>query len=154
MKSKLHGRNKIKVINTWAVSLLRYGAGIIEWTKEGLQKMDRKTRTVMTMNKEFHPKSDTARLEASRRKGDRGLIRCEECVRTEENSLTWYIENSSEEMLASVNNHKLMRNDEAVEPVQYKANRKQIVEVGWKEKVMHGQFVRELKGVDWDKIWQ
>ena len=52
MKSKLHGRNKIKAINTWAVSLLRYGAGIIEWTKEDLQKMDRKTRKVMTMNRD------------------------------------------------------------------------------------------------------
>ena len=52
MKSKLHGRNKIKAINTWAVSLLRYGAGIIEWTKEDLQKMDRKTRKVITMNRD------------------------------------------------------------------------------------------------------
>ena len=116
--------------------------------------MDRKTRKVMTMNKEFHPKSDTARLYVSRKKGSRGLISCKECVRTEENSVNWYIENSNEEMLANVNNHKIMRNDEAVEPVQYKANRKQIAKAGWKEKVMHRQFVRELKGVDWDKTWQ
>ena len=40
MKSKLHCRNRIKAINTWAVSLLRYGAGIIEWKKVDLQKMD------------------------------------------------------------------------------------------------------------------
>ena len=90
------------------VSLLRYVAGIIEWTKEDLQKMDRKTRTAMTINKEFNPKSETARLYASRKKGGRGLIGCIECVRTEENSLNWYIENSNEEMLASVNNHKIM----------------------------------------------
>ena len=44
MTSKLHCRNKIKAINTLAISLLRYGAGIIEWTKEGLQKMDRKKK--------------------------------------------------------------------------------------------------------------
>ena len=154
MKSKLHGRNKIKAINTWTASLLRYGEGIVEWTKEDLQKMDRKTRKVMTMNKEFHPKSDTARLYVSRKRGGRGLISCEECVRTEENSLSWYIENSNEEMLASINNHKIMRNGEAVEPVQHKANRKQRFEADWKEKEMHGQFVRELQGVDWDKTWQ
>ena len=29
LKYKLHGRNKITSINTWAVALLRYGAGII-----------------------------------------------------------------------------------------------------------------------------
>ena len=78
------------------------------------------------MNKEFHPKSDTGRLYVSRKRGGRGPISCEECVRTEEISLSWYIENSNEEMLASVNNHKIMRNDEAVEPVQHKANRKQM----------------------------
>ena len=154
MKSKLHGRNKIKAINTWAISLLRYGAGIIEWTKEELQKMDRKTRKVMTINKEFHPKSDTARLYVSRKKGGRGLISCEQCVGTEVNSLRWYIEKSNEEMLASVNKHQILRNDEAVEPKQYKDNRKQIVEAAWKDKEMHGQFVRELQGVDWDKTWQ
>ena len=32
-----------------------------------------------------------------------------------------------------------------------KDNRKQIVEAAWKDKEMHGQFVRELQGVDWDK---
>jgi len=142
---------------------LRYGAGIIEWTKEDLQKMDRrrktriyrrKTRKDMTMTKEFYTKSDTARLYVSRKGGGRGLINSEECVRTEENSLSWYIENSNEEMLASVNNHKIIRNNEAVEPVQHKANRKQIVEAGRKEKEMHGQFDRELQGVDWDKTWQ
>ena len=57
-------------------------------------------------------------------------------------------------MLASVNKHQILRNDEAVEPKQYKDNRKQIVEAVWKDKEMHGQFVRELQGVDWDKTWQ
>ena len=51
--------------------------------------MDRKTRKVMTMNKEFHPKIDTDRLYVSRKKGGRGLIGSKECVRTEENSLRW-----------------------------------------------------------------
>ena len=35
MKSRLNGRNKIGAINTWAVSLMRYGAGVIRWNKEG-----------------------------------------------------------------------------------------------------------------------
>ena len=30
MKSRLNGRNKIMAINTWAVSLRRYGAGIVK----------------------------------------------------------------------------------------------------------------------------
>ena len=49
MKSRLIGRNKIITINTWAVSLMRYGAGILKWTKSELDEIDRKTRKVTTI---------------------------------------------------------------------------------------------------------
>ena len=62
LKSKLNGRNKIIALNTWAVSILRYGAGILKWNKNELQEMDRKTRKFMAMNKELHPRSDVTRL--------------------------------------------------------------------------------------------
>ena len=62
MKSRLSGRNKIIAINTWAVSLMRYGAGIVKWTKSEPDEIDRKTRKVMTLNKELHPTSDVNRL--------------------------------------------------------------------------------------------
>ena len=48
LKSKLNGGNTIKaVINSRAVSIIQYGAGIVDWTKEELQKMDRKTRKLL-----------------------------------------------------------------------------------------------------------
>ena len=42
LKSKLNGKNKNNAINTWAVSVLimRYGAGIIRWTKEELRSLE------------------------------------------------------------------------------------------------------------------
>ena len=40
LKSKLNGRNKIMALNTWAVPILRYGAGILKWNKNELQEMD------------------------------------------------------------------------------------------------------------------
>ena len=36
MKSQLIGDNNITAANTWAVSLMRYGAGTIKWNKEDL----------------------------------------------------------------------------------------------------------------------
>ena len=54
MKSKLNGRNKIIAIYTWAISLMIYGAGIVKWTKNEIDEIDRKTRKVLTLNKEFH----------------------------------------------------------------------------------------------------
>ena len=34
LRSKLNGRNKIMAVNTWAVSAMRYGAGILKWTRK------------------------------------------------------------------------------------------------------------------------
>ena len=49
VKSQLNGTNKIKAANskanTWAVSLMRYGAGTIKWNKEELQGIDRKSKS-------------------------------------------------------------------------------------------------------------
>ena len=75
LKSKLNAGNTIKAINTWSVSLVRYVAGIIEWNKEELQRMDRKTRKLLTMHGGFHPRSDVDRLYVPRDKGGRGLRR-------------------------------------------------------------------------------
>ena len=79
LKSKLNGRNKIMALNTWAVSILKYGAGILKWNKNELQEMDRKTRKFMTVNKELHPRGNVARLYVSRRNAGRELIGCEKC---------------------------------------------------------------------------
>ena len=49
-------------LNTWAVFILRYGAGMLMWNKNELQEMDRNTRKFMTMNKELHLRSDVAQL--------------------------------------------------------------------------------------------
>ena len=62
VKSHFNDKNKIKAANTWAVSLIRYGAGTIKWNKEELQEIERKSRKIMTMNKELHPRSDVARI--------------------------------------------------------------------------------------------
>ena len=62
LKSKLNGRNIISAINSRAVSIVRYGAGIIKWTKNELEELDRKTRKLMTMYGAQNPKADVDRL--------------------------------------------------------------------------------------------
>ena len=108
LKSKVNGRNKILAINTWAVSVLRYGEGILKWTVDELKNVDRKSRKIMTMHGAFHPKSDTDRLYLTREKGGRGLISCEGCVRSEENNLGWYVRNSVESLIRGVRLARVM----------------------------------------------
>ena len=40
LKSKLNGGNTIKAINTWAAPVIRYPAGIIDWTQNELEELD------------------------------------------------------------------------------------------------------------------
>ena len=69
LKSKLNGGNIILAINSRAVSIVRYGAGIISWSKKELEKLGRKTRKLMTMNGGHHPKADVDRLYLKRCEG-------------------------------------------------------------------------------------
>ena len=86
LKSKLNGKNKIQAINTWAVALLRYGAGIINWKVDELKIMHRTTRKTLTIYGTLHPKSDIDRLYMKRKHGGKGLISIEMCVWSEENN--------------------------------------------------------------------
>ena len=84
LKSKL---NKIIALNTWEVSILRYGARIIKWNKNKLQEMDGNTSKFITMNKELHPRRDVAWLYVFQKNVGRGPIGCENAVKSEENGL-------------------------------------------------------------------
>ena len=154
LKSKLNGRNKFTAINTWAIALLRYGAGVIRWRKDELQVLDRKTRKLLTLYGAFHPKSDTDRLYMPRRKGGRGLISCQDCITSEENNLAWYIKHSTEPLLVQVKLSGLLNSDNCVDKITEKRTRIDNKETRWKEKKMYGQFVREIPvNTDQEKRW-
>ena len=91
LKSKLNGENIISAINSRAVSIVKYGAGIIKWTKNELEELDRKTRKLMSMYGAQYPKADVGRLYLKRYDGGRGLAGVEECVQAEVNSLDKYL---------------------------------------------------------------
>ena len=66
LKSKLNGKNKITAINAWAVAVIRYGAGILQWEVSELKDVDGKSRKTMTMYGALHPKSDVDRSHVKR----------------------------------------------------------------------------------------
>ena len=97
--SKLNGGNTIRAINSRAVSLVRYSAGILKWTKDEMNIMDRKTRKIKTMNRMYQPQSGTDRLYIPRLDGGRGLLSIADCVETEEQNLSLYLDQSEERLL-------------------------------------------------------
>ena len=76
LKSKLNGGHIIKAVNLKAVSIVRYGAGVIDWKKDELKEMDEKTRTLFTIYRALHPRPDAGR----------GILSIEECSIIKTNS--------------------------------------------------------------------
>ena len=62
IRSKLNGGNMVRVINSWAVSLLRYSSGVVRWTKVELMNLDRKTRKLLIIQDALHARADGSRL--------------------------------------------------------------------------------------------
>ena len=62
LKSNLNGGVIISAINSRAVSIVRYGAGIISRTKPELEELDWRTRKLMTMCWAHQPKPNVDRL--------------------------------------------------------------------------------------------
>ena len=80
LKSNLNCGNLVRGVNTWAVSLLRYSAAFVSWSKSELQAIDRKTRKFFTIYGVLHPKVDVDRLYISIKERGRCLISTEDCV--------------------------------------------------------------------------
>jgi len=101
--SKLYARNLMTAINVWAVSVVRYSAGVIDWTKQELLQIDVKTRKIPAMHGIFHKRGNVDRLYLKRNEGGRGLMSVVDCVRAEEQNLGKYLSESMEQLVRVAN---------------------------------------------------
>jgi hypothetical protein len=72
--TELSVKNKIQAIGSLAVPVLRRSFGIVNWHPEELQKLDRKTRKLLIIHRQHHPKADVDRLHVPRKQGERGFM--------------------------------------------------------------------------------
>ena len=151
LETKLNSENLIKAINTWAVSLLRYSAAFLDWTKEEIQGLDRNTRKLMTMHKALHPKSDVDRLYLKRKDGGRGLLSIEDTVSLASIGLIKYIEKSEERIITAVRGNDLCDGEDEK---QFKKRKHQERKKKWHDKALHGQFLRQTEEETGKDQWQ
>ena len=147
-RSKLNGGNLIGGINTWAVGVVRYSAGVVDWTMEEMTSMDRRTRKILAMNGCLHTRSNVARLYLPRKEGGRGLIGIEESVTKERKSLYGYLRESTEWMLQAALKQKLIVEED------YERRIKEEKVKSWKEKALHGEFVQQTSDVAGEESWR
>ena len=67
--TELRLKNKIQAIGSLAVPVLRYSFGIVNWQQEELQKLERKTRKLLTIHEQHKTKEDVDRLHVPRKLG-------------------------------------------------------------------------------------
>ena len=77
LKTELNSKNKNTTINTLAVPVLVYSFGIVNLLRKGTEKVDRKTRKLITTEGIHHPNADVNRLYIKRQNGGHGLIKIE-----------------------------------------------------------------------------
>ena len=148
----MSGGNTVRAINSWAASLERNIAGILKWTKDELKVMDRKTRKIMTMNRMYHPQSDTDRLYIPRMEGGRGLLSIADCVETEEQNLSLYLNQSEEGLLRLSKSERILPQYGGPVSTAMKQKKEQRHKQ-WKEKQLHGKFIRETEKVRIGETW-
>ena len=102
MMTHLNGKYLFRALNTWAISVIRYSAAFLDWTKEETKELDRWTRKQLIAGRALHSQSNMMRIYIKRRYGGRGLISVEECCAAELRSIDFYLVNSEEEILKVV----------------------------------------------------
>ena len=114
--------------------------------------MDRKTRKIMAINRMYHTQSDIDRLYIARVEGGRGLLSIAECVETEEQNLSLYLDQSEERLLRLFKSERIL--PQYGGPVSTtKKQKKEQRHKQWKEKQLHGKFIRETEEIRSEEIW-
>ena len=136
----------MKAINTWAVPVIRYSEGIVDWKNSELRNMDSKTRKVLNIYQTLHPRPNVDRLYLPCSERGKGLISLEECNNAENRSLEQYLKMNKDEWLRSAGEEGLIKENRG------KTSKSRMKE--WQSKPMHGQFLRQTKDLSSNDTWQ
>jgi hypothetical protein len=106
LDTELNAKNKIQATGALALQVLRHSFGIINWHHKELQKLDRKTRKLLTIHGQHHPKADVDCLYVSRKYGGRGLMQLEEAYKMEITKRMEYVDSTKDPLTQIVRTHQ------------------------------------------------
>ena len=130
----------MKTINSWAVPVIRYSAGIVDWKNSDPRNIDKTTRKVLSMYQALQPRSNVDRPYLLHSEGGKGLLSLEECVNAVKKSLGQYLKMNEDEWLRSAWEEGLIKEDE--DPQVYRERISKFSMEEWQSMPMHGQFLR------------
>jgi hypothetical protein len=148
--TELDTKNKIKAIGSWAVPVVRYSFRTLNRHEEELQKLDRKTRKLLTIHGQHHQKADVDRLYVPRKQGGRGLMQLEAAHAVEITKLVEYVDKNEDPLIQVVGTHQHGTDSAVLQTEVQRATRKmkdsiaEKTEERWQGKRMHGQLPSSL----------
>ena len=80
--------------------------GIINCHQEELQKLERKTRKLLTIHGQHHTKADVDRLYVPRKQGGRGFMQLEAAHAVEITKLVDYVDRNEDPLIQVVRTHQ------------------------------------------------
>ena len=147
LKTRLYGSYKIEAINAFAIPVISYTGGVIKWTKQELDEINRQTRKILNMYGGLHPRADVHRLYLPRRMGGRGLKDIAEVIEDENRSLIEHIWNTTDDPLLALVKSNVSYQQKEDTHVSWRSQKIQEREAKWKEKPLHGQYPRQIEQV-------
>jgi len=106
LDTELSAKNKIQETGLLTVPILRFIFGIINWNKEELGNLGRRTRKLLTIHGQHHPKTDVDRLYVPRKQGGRGLMHLEEAYIVEITAMMECVEKNKDPIIQIVRTHQ------------------------------------------------
>lgn len=163
LNSHLNSRNLIKAINIYAVPVLLYTFGIINYKQSDLKKIDTKTRKLLAMNKAHQQKAEVERLYLPLEEGGRGLTNVEMLHKTQIIKYKEYLDQETDYIIKATVEHDKTKDKYSI----YKDSQENLQELQldsqnrytdkeiksavikkrvntWKEKPLHGQFCKAV----------
>jgi len=84
----------------------KYSFGIINWHQEELQKLERKTRKLLNIHEQHHPKTNVDGLYVPRKQGGRVLMQLETTNAVEITKLVDYLDRKEDPLTQVVRTHQ------------------------------------------------
>ncbi|KAL0840474.1 hypothetical protein ABMA28_015720 [Loxostege sticticalis] len=158
MKSQLYSRNLTKAINTFAVPILTYSFGIINWTKTDLKNIQRIINTTLTKHRKHHPRACIQRQTLPRNEGGRGIIDIQNLHNKQISTLRSYFHTKA---TTSILHQAIVQADTKFTPLNLQDTSTQINETQvttqtkiqeWARKSLHGRHRHDLCQPNVDKL--
>ena len=152
LRADISANNVTSSIKAFAMPIMRYGFGVINWSLNELKTLDRKTRKLLTKHQFHHPKSNTHRLYLPRNLGGRGLIGLVDCHRQECTALAEYISTSTTDPLVKIT-HDIESTKNRVMSYLDKPKAGNVIEIEkehldeLKKMKLHGQYFKEREQI-------